>query len=74
VHSYACPVPPTDFEKNTCDWNSLVHEYQSSNVMQMDMIAPNNWATQNFMLRAFHEQKADFSPMYLKLQEALTKN
>ena len=74
MHSSKCPVPPADFEKSICDWDSLVYEYQSNNVMQMDMIVPNNWATQNFMLRAFHEQKADFSPMYLKLQEALATN
>lgn len=67
-----CPGLPHEYTNNPqSSWSHLLYEYESNNVMQMDLIMPNNVGAQQFLMRAFHEQKSDFSPVFQAVRDLL---
>lgn len=67
-----CPGLSHEYTKDPqCSWSNLLYEYQSNNVMQMDLIMPNNVGAQQFLMTAFHEQKSDFSPVFQAVRDLL---
>lgn len=71
ISSSTCPNLRGYSVSNTCTWKGLVFEYQSDKIVHTEIVIPANHATQVFVMKAINELKADFGPIFRKLETYL---